>query len=122
MYLQFGQFVSVSRGSLILNTPIHPLVKEGTTKMPTSNIKKQSILLQASDCTLQADLVKKLQLPDIVHTSLNPVYDYQAPCHCETDSILGGNMPERIWIEESQVHRPTHRSAKSVDGKLDCSQ
>ena len=58
MYLQFGQFFSVSRGSLILNTPIHPLVKEGTTKMPTSNIKKQSILLQASDCTLQADLVK----------------------------------------------------------------
>ena len=40
--------------------------------MPTSNAKKQGILQQASDWTLQADLDKKLQFPDIVLTSLRP--------------------------------------------------
>ena len=49
-----------------------PFVKEGTTNMPTSNAKKQCILQQASDWTLQANLDKKLQFPDIVQTSLRP--------------------------------------------------
>ena len=40
--------------------------------MPTSNAKKQGILQPASDWTLQADLDKKLQFPDIVQTSLRP--------------------------------------------------
>jgi len=49
-----------------------PFVKEGTTNMPTNNAKKQGILQQASDWTLQANLDKKLQFPDIVQTSLRP--------------------------------------------------
>ena len=49
-----------------------PFVEEGTTNMPTCNAKKQGILQQASDWTLQADLDKKLQFPDIVQTSLRP--------------------------------------------------
>ena len=40
--------------------------------MPTSIIKKQGILQQANDWTLQADLDKKLQSQDIVQTSLKP--------------------------------------------------
>ena len=47
-----------------------PFVKEGTTNMPTSSAKKQGIIQQASDWTLQADLDKKLQVPDVVQTSL----------------------------------------------------
>ena len=38
-----------------------PFVKEGTPTMPNSNAKKQGIIQQASDWTLQADLDKKLQ-------------------------------------------------------------
>ena len=37
-----------------------PFIKEGTTKRPTSNTKKQGILQQASEWTLQADLDKEL--------------------------------------------------------------
>ena len=40
--------------------------------MPTTNAKKQCILQQASDWTLQADLDKKLQFTHIVLTSLRP--------------------------------------------------
>ena len=49
-----------------------PFVKECTTNMPTSNAKKQGILQQASDWTLQADLDKKLQFSDIVQMVLRP--------------------------------------------------
>ena len=55
-----------------------PVVKEGTTNMPTSNSKKQDILQQASDWTIQADLDKKLQFPDIVQTSLRPAIVIQS--------------------------------------------
>ena len=48
------------------------LVKEGTTKMPTSITKKQDISRQASDWTLQADMDNKMQFPEIVETSLRP--------------------------------------------------
>ena len=48
------------------------LVKEGTTKMPTSITKKQDISRQASDWTLQADMNNKMQFPEIVQTSLIP--------------------------------------------------
>jgi len=52
-----------------------PFVKEGTTSIPTSNAKKQGILQQASEWTLQADLDKKLQFTDIVQTS------WEERCH-----------------------------------------
>ena len=49
-----------------------PCVKDGSTNMPTSNAKKQDILQQASEWTIQTDLNRKLQFPDIVQTSLRP--------------------------------------------------
>ena len=64
-----------------------PFVKEGTTNMPTSHAKKQGILQQASDWTLEADLDKKLQFPDIVQTSLRP--DFPAQSVWTTLSFLG---------------------------------
>jgi len=62
-------------------------VKEGTANMPTSN---------ASDWTLQADLGKKLQFPDIVKTSLRP------------DIVIQSTAKKRLVIVELTVHRPTN--------------
>ena len=90
-----------------------PFVQEGTTNMQTSDAKKQDILQQASDWTLQADLDKKLQFPDIVQTSLRPDIVILSTCHCGT-----GKVPERIWIEK-KPRTPTYKlCVKSVDGKL----
>ena len=58
--------------------------------MPTSNAKKQGILQQ--DWTLQADLDKKLQFPDIVQTSLRP------------DIVIQSTATKRIVIVELTVH------------------
>ena len=101
-----------------------PFVKEGTTKMPTSNAKKQGILQQASHWTLQADLYKKLQFPDIVQTSLRP------------DIVIQSIATKRLFIVELTVHweerchiayelekprTPTYKlCVKSVDGQLGC--
>jgi len=83
-------------------------VKEGTANMPTSNAKKHGILQQASDWTLQADLGKKLQFPDIVKTSLRP------------DIVIKSTATKRLVIVELTVHRPTnsYKLPTSVDGKL----
>ena len=92
--------------------------------MPTSNAKKQGILQQ--DWTLQVDLDKKLQFPDIVQTSLRP------------DIVIQSTATKRIVIVELTVHweercqsayelkkasTPTYKlCVKSVDGKLGCFQ
>jgi len=68
------------------------------------------ILQQASDWTLQADLDKKLQFPNIVQTSLRPdiVIQSTATKCLVIVELTGGKVPEWIWIEKSQVHRPTN--------------
>ena len=68
-----------------------PFVEEGTTNMPTSNAKKQGIIEQASDWTLQAGLDQKLQFPDIVQTSLRP------------DIVIQSTATKRLVIEELTV-------------------
>ena len=68
-----------------------PFAKEGTTNMPTSNAKKQGILQPASDWTLQADLDKKLQFPDIAQTSLRP------------DIVIKSTATKRLVIVELTV-------------------
>ena len=59
--------------------------------MPTSNAKKQGIIEQASDWTLQAGLDKKLQFPDIVQTSLRP------------DIVIQSTATKRLVIVELTV-------------------
>ena len=54
-------------------------VNEGSKQMPTSTTKRQGILQQANDWTLQADLDKKLQFTEIVQTSLRPDIVIQSP-------------------------------------------
>ena len=47
--------------------------------------------------------------PDVSQTRhCHPVNWYKAPCHCGTDSTLGGKMPERIWIEK-KPSTPTYK-------------
>jgi len=95
--------------------------------MPTSNAKKQGILQQASDWTLQADLDKKLQFPDIVQTSLRPDIVIQSTA-TKRLVIVELTLP---WEERSQgayeliKAKYTYlqlNSVKSVDGKLGCFQ
>ena len=77
-----------------------------------------------SSKTLQADLDKKLQFQDIVQTSLRPDIVIQStttkhPNHCWTNSTLG----EEVHMKWRKPSTQTHTfCAKSVDGKVGCSQ
>jgi len=93
--------------------------------MPTSNAKKQGILQQASDWTLQADLDKKLQFPDIVQTSLRPDIVIQSTAIKQLVIVeLTVPWEERCQSEyELKKSTPTYKlCVKSVDGKLGCFQ
>jgi len=77
-----------------------PFVKEGSTKMPTSNIKKQGILQQSNDWTLQADLDKEAAIP-----RHRPKVSQTRHCH-----------PERCrsTYEMKKAHTKVHIPTNSV--------
>ena len=86
-----------------------PFAKEGTTKIPTRNIKKQSASYSKQATGLHTKLEKRLQFLDFVQvTSLRP------------NIVIHLTATKYICNEESQVlyHRPTNYVQRALMANL----